>query len=134
MIFWASMEVYAPVEKKVEAIQNIIAPYITRKMASGVLEKFDVKIRYVPIVMPEIYHHKYKQRSRVIKKHSVLNISPILSYDVFLRDNLELRASEYCRGIIRSSFMLSKLDLSVDAIDEFQSMISSAPQNTLRAF
>jgi hypothetical protein len=93
------------------------------------LAKLQAKLRYVPIVMPEDMHARYRERSKLRKKEQVYDCAPTLDYDVFLTGKFERQLQEYVRGILLSAPHLAALGASPQQIAEFEAILSGAVEH-----
>jgi|SRR5215469_7766784 len=92
----------------------------------SILAKLPIKLRYVPIVMPEGMRERYPARSRVRKKENLYDCAPQLDYEVFVEGTFAEQVKEFLRGIGLSALHLSKLGASQRQIEEFKKILDNA--------
>ena len=126
MEFWASSDSYAKADLYLERARLCVEPYLNEALKNSSMATADIKIRYVPIVMPTEMHDKYQERSRANIKKKIYDCAPHLNYDVFLPDNFEDQIAEYLRGISLSIPHLSKFGLKAEQVEEFGSILAEA--------
>ena len=63
MILWASSEVFQPASESSEVVRHALEPYLNRAFGRSVLSTFDVKLRYIPVIMPAGMRERHPERS-----------------------------------------------------------------------
>ena len=106
MEFWASSEIFKDVDQSTESIRRAVQPFVATSISEGILGELKVKIRYVPIVMPDILLRRYPARSEIKKSKNIIDCAPQLDYKVFLSGTWNEMLQDY----------LSGLDYCIDAI------------------
>jgi len=91
-----------------------------------ILAELRIKLRYVPIIMPEGMRERYPARSRVRKKENLYDCAPQLKYEVFVEGTFSEQVDEYLRGIALSAPHLGKLGASQQQIEEFKRILKDA--------
>lgn len=131
MVFWASTEVHQPAYAMVRAVRLLVEPYLNEAFSQSGLAGLKVKLRYIPIIMPVGMQKRYPERSKVRRKEAIVDCAPQLDYDLFVEGNLNLCLREYFRGIAQSAPHLAELRATPRQIEEFERIISEAPQAIL---
>lgn len=132
MIFWASSEIYAPVDKSSEKVRLCVEPFLNDAFAASSLSMLEGKLRYVPIIMPENMRERYPERSKLRKKQKIYDCAPQLDYEVFVHGSFEEQLREYIRGIALSAPHLVGLGATEEQIADFESIMGSAVERILR--
>lgn len=126
MKFWAAAEVHQPAYEALEKVRRTVEPYLNAAFAVSNLAAFECKLRYVPVVMPEIMHTRYPARSKLRKKERIYDCAPLLNYGVFVEGRFEEQLEEYLRGIAPSGPHLAGLGASPEQIEEFEAILANA--------
>jgi hypothetical protein len=126
MEFWASCEVYQPATKALSNTSKIVAPYLIYNFDEGILKELDLRLRYIPIVMPVEWHDKYTARSRAHIKKKVYDCAPQLEYNIFISDDVGGQIREYLRGLEEVSLHLKKFGGTPEHISEFNQILAAA--------
>ena len=131
MEFWASAEVHQPADSGLEQARRCVQPFLNTAFAASSLATLEVKLRYVPIVMPESMHARYCARSKLYKKERAYDCAPILNYEVFVEGRFEDQLREYLRGIALSAPHLAGLGASPKQIEEFKAILACAVERII---
>jgi hypothetical protein len=131
MEFWASSESYQPAGSGLEQARHCVEPYLNAAFAKSSLAGVEMKLRYVPIVMPVDMHERYSERSRALKKQRIYDCAPHLDYDLFVSGTLKQQLNEYLRGIALSAPHLHKFGLTPEQVGEFEQILASATERIL---
>lgn len=126
MEFWASSESFQPADFGLERSRLCVEPYLSATFAKSSLADVDLKLRYIPIVMPVEMHERYMERSKARLKQRIYVCAPHLKYDVFVSGHLEQQLEEYLRGVESSTKHLHKFGLKQNQIFEFEQILASA--------
>jgi hypothetical protein len=97
-----------------------------RRSLHRALPRWQCKLRYVPIVMPEEMLPRYPARSKLRKKDRIYDCAPILDFEVFVEGRFEDQLREYLRGIAPSAPHLASLGASPQQIEEFKAILAGA--------
>ena len=78
MEFWASSESYAPADSNLERARHFVEPYLNDTLEKSSMADVELKLRYIPIVMPVDMHDRYKERSKARIKQKIYDCAPHL--------------------------------------------------------
>ncbi|HTQ13354.1 MAG TPA: hypothetical protein VMH86_05700 [Rhizomicrobium sp.] len=131
MNFWASAEVFVAADPAQDRARRCAEPYLNAAFATSSLATLDVKIRYVPIVMPEGMRQRYPARSKLRKKERLYDCAPQLNYEVFIHGSFEDQLREYIRGIAESAPHLATLGATPEQIEDFRTIMATAVERIL---
>lgn len=126
MQFWASAEVYQPAFPAMAKVRQRIEPFLNTAFEVSILAELPIKLRYVPIIMPEGMRERYPARSKVRKEENLYDCAPQLNYEVFVEGMFAEQVNEYLRGIALSAPHLAKLGASQQQIEEFKKILKDA--------
>jgi hypothetical protein len=101
--------------------------YLNTELEKSSLATLDVKLRYVPIVMPPEIRKRYPERSKLRKNKKLYDCARQLDFDVFVGGSLRNQVTEYVRGIRLSVPYLAKLGASPEQVTEFSEILSRVP-------
>lgn len=132
MLFWASSEVFAPASESSEEVRRLSEPWINRQVSDGDLKTLELKLRYVPIIMPVDMHDKYMQRSRSKLKERIYECAPQLDYRIFVYGTLGQQLSEYFSGIALAVPHLARFGATTRHVAEFERIIADGPRALTR--
>lgn len=128
MEFWASSETYKLAFPAIDRVRKSLEPALNSALDASDLASVPIKIRYIPITMPEDFLANYPARSKVRKKESIFVCAPQLDYDVFVSGTFRQQITEYARGILAETSELRKLGLSDFQIGEFDAILVAAAE------
>lgn len=128
MQFWASSEIHAPAEKASERVRRHVEPYMGVKIGLSTLARLDVKLRYVPIIVPEDMHGRYKERSKLRRDQKIYDCAPQLDFDVFVSGTFEAQLEEYFRGIALAAPHLKAFGATPEQVSEFEAILAAGPR------
>jgi hypothetical protein len=114
-----------------EQTRRSVEAYLNGAFAKSCLATLDVKLRYIPIVMPEGMRERYPARSKLRKKERIYDCAPQLNYEVFVEGTFEDQLKEYLRGIALSAPHLAGLGATPQQIEEFKRIIDTAAERIL---
>jgi hypothetical protein len=127
MKYGSSAEMNAQARKLFVECRSAVERHIEKALAtSPLLADLTVKILYVPIIMPEEMHARYKSRTRIIKNSKTLAISPHLDYLKFTEGSLDECVVEYLRGIDEATHLLSELGMDCNQINAVKGVLQDA--------
>jgi hypothetical protein len=66
--FWASAETFQAADPALDRVRRCVGPFLNTAFATSSLSTLEAKLRYVPIVMPEMLRQRYPARSKLRKK------------------------------------------------------------------
>jgi hypothetical protein len=131
LIFWASAEIFQPASAAMNAVRQCVEPFLNFSFAASSLQALEVKLRYVPIIMPEGMRERYPARSKLRKKERLYDCAPQLNYDVFVEGRFEDQPHEYLRGIGETTPHLAALGATPQQIEDFENIMSTAVERIL---
>ncbi|WP_341021725.1 hypothetical protein [Brevundimonas diminuta] len=99
---------------------------VSRLIQPSPLKDKEVKIRYVPIIMPEEMADWYPARSTARAKENIYACCPQLDYNIFVSGDFPSIAREYVRGIFSCVDKLSKVGFTREESDEFRRILLEA--------
>ena len=126
MQFWASAEVDSPAFLAMVKVRKVVEPFLNAAFEMSLLAELPIKLRYVPIIMPEGIRERYPARSKVRKKENLYDCAPQLNYEVFVEGVFAEQVDEYLRGVALSAPHLAKLGASQPQIEEFKKILKDA--------
>lgn len=126
MQFRALAEVDQSAFLAMRKVREEVEPFLNAAFELSILAKLPIKLRYVPIIMPEGVRERYPARSKVRKKGNLYDCAPQLSYEVFVEGTFAEQVDEYLRGIALSALHLAKLGASQQQIEEFKKILKNA--------
>jgi len=129
--FWASSEVQRLAGPASEMVRRCVEPLLNSAFAASSLATLDGKLRYVPIIMPDVLRERYPARSRLRKKERVYDCSPQLNYNVFVQGSFEDQLREYLRGIAESAPHLAGLGATPQQIEDFNKIMATIAERIL---
>jgi hypothetical protein len=95
------------------------------------LNTLGVKLRYVPIIMPDDLRQRYPARSKLRLKERVYVCAPQLNFEVFVNGTFEDRLREYVRGIATSAPHLAGLGATPAQLEEFDRIMATVVDRVL---
>lgn len=101
-------------------------PRLNELFANSILRDFDVKIRYIPIVMPINLHEVYPERSKLNVKSRIIDCAPHLRYETFVAGSRDEQMREYLSGILLSSRFLEELGMDKAQMKIFEEIVHAA--------
>jgi len=131
LLFWASSETYRLSDEASERTRRCVEPFLNSAFEASSLKTLDIKLRYVPIVMPEGMRERYPARSKLRKKERIYDCAPQLDYEVFVDGSFEDQLREYLRGIAESGPHLADLGASPQQVEDFNRIMASAVERIL---
>jgi hypothetical protein len=115
----------------VRTVRLAVEPFLNAAFESSSLASLEWKLRYVPIVMPEILRERYPARSKLRRRERIYDCAPQLNYDVFVHGSFEDQLREYLNGIVETSEHLAKLGATRRQIEDFDSIMATAAERIL---
>jgi hypothetical protein len=131
MKFWASSETFIEVDDSVELCRRLVESYLNEKLDTIQLNNLQLKIRYVPIVMPKCLISKYPERSICRIRSMIYDCAPQLDYETFLNGSSGDKIQEYVRGIFSSVPHLFKFGATTDQVKTFEFILINGQQRIL---
>jgi hypothetical protein len=128
---WSSAEIHEPATEGWWRTWRCVDPYLNAAFASSSLSSLAIKIRYIPIVMPEGMRERYPARSNLRKKQRLYDCAPQLDYKVFVAGSFADQLREYLRGIALSAPHLAALGASASQVAEFKAILAGAAARIL---
>lgn len=116
-------------DPQLERTRKCIELYLNDILVKSSLSNVHLTLRYVPIVMPQDMHFRYKERSRSRVKQRIYDCAPHLNYEIFIGDDFGAQIREYIRGIELSLPHLSKFGLSDEQIEEFRNILGEVSRH-----
>jgi len=129
--FWASTECHEPAYEAVRTVRLAVEPFLNAAFESSSLASLEWRLRYVPIVMPEILRERYPARSKLLRKQRIYDCAPQLNYDVFVHGSLEDQLREYLNGIMETREHLAELAATPQQIEDFDTIMATAVERIL---
>jgi hypothetical protein len=129
--FRASAEVFRVAFPAMDRARRCVEPFLTAAFATSNLATLDVKLRYVPIVMPEGMRERYPARSKLRKKERLFDSAPQLNYEVFVEGSFVDQLQEYIHGIAESAPHLAELGATPEQIEDFNKIMATAVERIL---
>ena len=126
MRFWASSESHAPASAGLEATRKKLEPFLDTAFATSDLGALQLKLCYVPIVMPESMHDRYPSRSKAHLKDKIYDCAPILNYEVFVKGSPKDQLKEYVRGIRLAAPHLARFGATPQQVMMFNEILDVA--------
>jgi hypothetical protein len=123
MQYWSSTESTQLAAEKLSEVWGIPDNALTEALAQSSLADFDVKIRYIPIIMDERFRARYPARSRVERKNRIYNCCPQLDHDAFIAAAPAERALIYLDGLRECGAGLAKLGATPAQVAEFDAIL-----------
>jgi hypothetical protein len=124
--FWASAETFKDANPALDRVRRCVEPFLNTAFATSSLSTLEAKLRYVPIVMPEMLRQRYPARSKLRKKERLYDCAPQLNYEVFVSGSLEDQLREYIGGIAQSALHLAGLGATPEQIEDFNKIMATA--------
>lgn len=134
MEFWASSETYLPASAGVESVRQTTEPILNRLLAQSRFADVQIRIRYIPIVMPSVMHEKYTPRSQARLKQRILDCAPQIDYDVYLDGDFPKQLDTYLDGIKTAFPMLLKFGLTLTDVSDLKALLSEARDLALASY
>jgi hypothetical protein len=123
MIFWESCEAEKSVFKRVVEIGQRAEFEINGELNNSILSDSDIKLRYIPIVMSDMFKNDYPARSKLRIKERIYDCAPQLSYKTFLKGSYSECVSNYIEGIRHGFEKTHKMGVSAEQIIEFNAIL-----------
>lgn len=124
MKFSNAAEVHKDAYPALRRVRTIVDDYILGAMKnSRQLDKLDIEIRYVPILMPPDFIERYPARSKLLLKKKEFDCSPQLNYEVFVSGTFEQQVNEYVRGLSDSVPYLKELGATPEQTAEYKAIL-----------
>ena len=125
MHFVAFAEVDLSVYDALFRVREYVEPHLNAAFASCSLTSLDVKIRYVPIVMPKDAAANYPARSKLRKAQKLYDCAPVLNNSTFQRGSFEAQIKEYVSGIEECAQYLEQLGATKEQIEQFDGILKN---------
>lgn len=127
MFFWAAAECHIPAYQAVTIVRQRVEPYLNAAFSKGALAGLDLKLRYVPIVMPVQMYDKYPERSLARVRLRIYDCAPHLDFELYISGNFKQQLTEYFRGISLAKPHLVKFGATPEQVAEFDQIITEGP-------
>lgn len=128
MELFYSTESHISVAEGITSTKRSLGARLDGIVANSILSDLDVRIRYIPIVMPPERAHAYPARSRVERANRIYNACPQLDYQVFLDGSDEDMKREWISGLDSVAGGLKKLGVSKEHIDTWTDALATLAQ------
>ena len=128
MEFWASSESHKPASEALEAARKKVEPFLNAAFAASSLASLPLRLRYVPIVMPDSMLSRYPPRSKSQLTERIYVCAPALRYEVFVSGTSKEQIREYLRGISESANQLAAFGASPEQINAFTEILGAATE------
>jgi len=126
LIFVASSETAGGVDGVVNATRLCVERYLAPLLDKSPLLNLDMKLRYIPIVMPEENQKRYPERSKARIDQRIYDCAPHLNFEIFSVGSWELQLTEYIRGLSLSLPHLHKFGATSLQVQAFRLILSAA--------
>ena len=123
MLVWSSSETNGNALEKLREIRDVADSKLNESFKNSILDDFDVKVRYIPIIMTEDVRVRYPARSRVERKNRIYNCCPQLDYETFVAAAPAERALIYLEGLRECGAGLAKLGATPAQVAEFDAIL-----------
>jgi hypothetical protein len=123
LIFVAYAEIYKPASSSMVEIRRAVEPLMNDMIDQSRLAALDVKLRYIPIIMPDGIKEFFPSRSKARKSEKICDLSPQLNYELFITTNLIDAIKEYIRGLEGAPKYLKILGATSDQSEDFIKLI-----------
>ena len=120
---WSSSETNGNALEKLREIRDVADSKLNESFKNSILDDFDVKVRYIPIIMTEDVRVRYPARSRVERKNRIYNCCPQLDYETFVAAAPAERALIYLEGLRECGAGLAKLGATPAQVAEFDAIL-----------
>ena len=131
MKFWASDESFRDASDAITKARRCVEAFLNAAFAASNLASLEIKLRYVPIIMPAGMRERYPARSKVRKKERIYDCAPQLNYEVFVEGTFEDQLREYLRGIAETSAHLTDFGATPTQVGTFDTIIATAVERIL---
>jgi hypothetical protein len=128
MKFWSSSESNGEALAKLLEICQLVDDQIETHLEASELKTFDVKVRYIPIIMTDDRRGHYPARSRVEHKNRIYNCCPQLDYDAFVSSTPAERVAIYLDGLRGCGSGLTKLGATREQVAAFDRILGATLQ------
>ena len=102
----------------------VVKVYMQTAFSLKSLGNSDIKIGYIPIVMPDDMHEKFKARSGISRKENIFYCCPQLSYEIFVSGTYNECLAEYLRGLEEVPSGIRKLGATDEQIEDFKDALN----------
>ena len=126
MDYRSSCEVDSHAHVGVAISGYLVEQYLKMAIAKSGLTELDVKLRYVPIIMPKDSLDLYPARSELREKEKLYDCAPQLSFEIFVSGKLDEQLKEYLLGLAEATPYLAKLGASINQVNEFGDILNNA--------
>jgi hypothetical protein len=106
--------------------RKVVEPYLNERFDASELVSFDLKLRYIPIIMRPDWAVRYPSRSKARISQRVYDCSPQLAFLPFVFGTPEEQLQEYLRGIEPSGAHLAKFGATIDQVAAFAQIMMEA--------
>lgn len=136
MIYSLSVETDRDVYSNFKVVERSVERVLKLRLSSGALGDSSIKLRYIPIIMPEASLSSYPARSKVRKKENLYDCAPQLNFEIFLHGSFNEQLREYLRGLDEAIIGLERLGATPEVISEFEALLDdcfaecSVPKST----
>jgi hypothetical protein len=115
-----------------DVVGRTVEAEINRLFSVSPLSALDVKIRFIPIVMPEGMREHFRPRSDLKKKRRIYDCTPYLDYDTFAQGTFDEQLREYMRGLTEAVPYLAGLGATSEQIGCFKGILAATEERILR--
>jgi hypothetical protein len=131
MYFWSSSETNGAALDYLWPVSKAVNDLLTVALATGDLGDFDIKIRYIPIIMTLDRRYAYPARSRAEQKKRIYNCCPQLDYEAFVNGTPAQRIAIYLDGLKDCSTGLKKLGATPQQIATFEKIVQEVKEKLM---
>jgi hypothetical protein len=128
MEYWSSSESNGDILEVLVKTSWFVDEQIIDSIRDGSLATFDIKLRYIPIIMTADRRAHYPARSRVERKNRIYNCCPQLDYDAFVSGTPAERVAIYLDGLRGCGPGLAKLGATPEQVAEFDRILDDTLQ------
>jgi hypothetical protein len=128
MEYWSSSESNGDILEVLVKTSWFVDEQIIDAIRDGSLAAFDIKLRYIPIIMTADRRARYPARSRVERKNRIYNCCPQLDYDAFVSGTPVERVAIYLDGLRGCGPGLAKLGATPEQVAEFDRILDDTLQ------
>ena len=128
MEYWSSSESNGDILEILSQTSRSVTQQLVHALGDGSLAAFDIKLRYIPIIMTADRRARYPARSRVERKNRIYNCCPQLDYDAFVSGTPVERVAIYLDGLRGCGPGLAKLGATPEQVAEFDRILDDTLQ------
>ena len=127
MTFQSAAECHSTAYKAGTIVRKVVEPYLNDAFSRGSLAHLDLKLRYVPIVMPADMIDMYPERSFANVPLRVYDCATHIDFVTYVSGNLKQQLTKYFRGTSLVSPHLVSFVAGPDQLVEFEHIIDAGP-------